>query len=130
MAKELETPKVFQRGREEWNLFAINLSNAEERLRLGIKQEQRLPLWSRLTKPGKDHRHGCILPAHAHVDSLEKTLVLEKIGGKRRRGQLRRRRLGRITDSMEMNLSKPQETVKDRGASCAAVHGVPKRVRG
>ena len=51
----------------------------------GTKQEQRLPVWSRLTKPGKDHRIGCILPVHAHFDSLEKTLVLEKIEGKRRR---------------------------------------------
>ena len=100
-----------------------------KRLCLGIKQEQRLPMWSRLTKPGKDHRNGCILPVHDHFDSLEKTLVLEKIEGKRRRGQQRRRWLGSITDSMDINLSKPQETVKDRGAWCAAVHGVPKRVR-
>ena len=58
-------------------------------------------------------------------NSLEKTLVLGKIDN-RRRGQQRRRCLESITDSMDMNLSRLQETVGDRGAWHAADHGVPK----
>ena len=60
------------------------------------------------------------------ADSLEKTLMLEKIKGKRRRGQQRMRRFDSITDPVDMNLSKLQEVVEDRGAWCAAVHGVAK----
>ena len=60
------------------------------------------------------------------TDSLEKTLMLGKIEGKRRRGQKRTRWLDSITDSMDMNLSKPQKIVEDREAWCAAVHGITK----
>ena len=58
------------------------------------------------------------------ADSLEKSLMLGKIEGKRRRGRQRVRWLDSIPDSMEMNFSKLQETEEDRGAWCAAVHGV------
>ena len=70
------------------------------------------------------------LPYFGHLirraDSLEKTLMLGKIEGKRRRGRQRIRRLDVITDSVDMSLSKLREVVMDREAWRVAVHGIAK----
>ena len=114
---------------KNWSFWTVVLKKTRESL--GLQGDPTSPFWRRsalgfLWKQWCWSWNSSTLATSCRVDSLEKTLMLGGIGGRKKRGRLRMRWLDGITDLMNMNLRELRELVMDREAWHAAIHGVTK----
>ena len=119
---------VVMYGCESWTIKKVKCRRIDAFELWSWRRLLRVPWTSRRSNPSilKEISPGCSLEGYLmrRADSLEKTLMLGKIEGGRRRERQRMRWLYSITDSMDMSLSKFQKVVKDQEAWCAIIHGV------
>ena len=110
-----------------WKKFLLcNYQKNKQNTSYPINVNLRRQKYTKLEMTDAEDEAPVLWPPDAKWNSLEKTLMLEKIEGRRRRGQQRMKWLDSITNSMNLNLSKLQKLVEDRGAWWPAVHGVAK----
>ena len=110
-----------------WKKFLLcNYQKNKQNTSYPINVNLRRQKYTKLEMTDAEDEAPVLWPPDSKWNSLEKTLMLEKIEGRRRRGQQRMKWLDSITNSMNLNLSKLQKLVEDRGAWWPAVHGVAK----